>query len=170
MNGIVESLRIDPLPMPGGGTLGLMALPGRPPRDLVADLAAIRAWGATMLVTLVQPEEFERYGVGDFAAQVARSGLVWRRFPIPDMATPGEAFAVAWRAQGEEVVAALRAGARVAMHCVGGLGRTGTIAARLLVAFGAEPDAAIAAVRAARPGSIETAAQAGFVRRHAPLA
>ncbi|MBL8698724.1 MAG: cyclin-dependent kinase inhibitor 3 family protein [Alphaproteobacteria bacterium] len=146
-----------------------MALPGRPPRDLAADLAAIRAWGAAMLVTLVQAEEFERYGVADFAAQVARSGLDWRRFPIPDMAPPDEAFAAAWRARGGDVVAALRAGSRVAMHCVGGLGRTGTVAARLLVVFGTEPEAAIARVRQVRPGAIETAAQADFVRHRAPL-
>jgi ADP-ribosyl-[dinitrogen reductase] hydrolase len=42
------------------------------------------------------------------------------------------------------------------VYCCGGLGRAGTIAARLLVELGAEPITAIAGVRKARPGAIET--------------
>jgi hypothetical protein len=43
------------------------------------------------------------------------------------------------------------------------------MAARLLVEFGIAPSDAIAAVRAARPGTIETAAQEGFVLSRAAL-
>lgn len=162
-------LRIDPLPVPGGGLLGLLALPGRPPRDLAADIAAIRDWGAAMLVTLLSDEELARYGVAALPDAARRAGLAWRRFPIPDMEPPGAAFAAAWRAGGADVVAALRRGERVAMHCVGGLGRTGTIAAQILVMHGVEADAAMATVRAARPGAIETAAQEAHVRRQAAI-
>jgi len=48
--------------------------------------------------------------------------------------------------------------------CMGGLGRSGTIAACFLVAAGMSADAAIAAVRAARgPRALETLAQEDFV-------
>jgi ADP-ribosyl-[dinitrogen reductase] hydrolase len=53
----------------------------------------------------------------------------------------------------------------VALHCYGGKGRTGTIAARLLVELGTAPALAIEHVRAARPGSIETREQEQFVHR-----
>ncbi|MBM3523152.1 MAG: hypothetical protein FJX57_09355 [Alphaproteobacteria bacterium] len=101
---------------------------------------------------------------------MASSGVAWRRFPIADMGVPDAAFAAAWGEQGADVTETLRSGGRIAMHCVGGLGRTGTIAARLLVEFGLDPEAAIDAVRAARPGTIETPAQLAFVRRRGPLA
>ncbi|MBL8705493.1 MAG: hypothetical protein JNM30_11640, partial [Rhodospirillales bacterium] len=50
-----------------------------------------------------------------------------------------------------------------------GLGRTGMIGARLLVELGVAPDAAIAAIRKARPGSIETAEQEEHVRACKPI-
>lgn len=69
---------------------------------------------------------------------------------------------------------AVRAGRKVAVHCGGGLGRTGTLLACYLVSEGMAADAAIAQVRRLRPGSIETAAQAASVfafeakQRHQP--
>lgn len=54
------------------------------------------------------------------------------------------------------------------MHCRGGLGRTGTIAARLAIEFGVPPDAALRAVRKARPGTVETPAQETYVRACRP--
>ena len=57
----------------------------------------------------------------------------------------------------------LRRGERVLVHCRGGLGRAGSVAARLLVEFGAAPVDAIAQVRVARPGAIETREQEQWV-------
>jgi len=89
--------------------------------------------------------------------------------PVPDSLPPTQD-------QLEHGVAAiahgLRRGARVAVHCAAGLGRSGTLIAAYLVSQGSVPEAAIALVRAARPGSIETDAQEAavheFARRRAP--
>jgi hypothetical protein len=52
----------------------------------------------------------------------------------------------------------------VVVTCMGGLGRSGILAACLLVSAGTAPEAAIAAVRAARgPRALETIAQEDFV-------
>jgi hypothetical protein len=63
--------------------------------------------------------------------------------------------------------AAVSAGERVAVHCGGGLGRSGTIAACYLVELGQDWRAAVARVRAVRPGAIETQAQLASVTAHA---
>ena len=166
------ALRIDVLPVPGGGSIGMTHLPGRRhvddggrrwERHLEADLDAIEAWGARAVVTLVESREFQLYGVPDFVGALRRRRFAWLHLPIADMAVPGPEFARAWDREGAGVLARIAAGERVLVHCAGGLGRTGMFAARILVEFGAEPAAAIAAVRAVRPGAIETSAQERFV-------
>jgi hypothetical protein len=84
--------------------------------------------------------------------------------PVPDFhapALPQLATVVA------TMVAAVDAGARLAIHCGGGLGRSGTAAACYLVELGLDWRAAVAAVRTARPGAIETGAQVAAVASYA---
>jgi len=55
----------------------------------------------------------------------------------------------------------------VAVHCQGGLGRTGTLMAAYLIAEGQDAVTAIGRVRAAEPNAIETARQVEFLERFA---
>jgi Cyclin-dependent kinase inhibitor 3 (CDKN3) len=161
-------LQIDAVEVPGGGEIGMTLCPGRRDRlslngawerDLEADLDVVGAWGPTLLVTLVEEHEFKRLGVPTFRAAVLGRGLEWRHLPIPDAGVPDAAFEDAWDNVGAGVRSALRSGGRVLLHCRAGLGRTGMIAARVLVELGMAPDEAIRAVRAARPDTIETRKQ-----------
>jgi ADP-ribosyl-[dinitrogen reductase] hydrolase len=161
-------LHIDSVDAGDGARLGMSHCPGRRRSgvdgDLRADLQTIRDWGASTLLSLVEADEFARLGVPDFAAEMARSGLLWLHVPIVDMQTPGESALAAWREQRGALRAALQRGDKVLVHCAYGLGRTGTLVARLLVERGVDAGEAIERVRRARPGTIETAAQAAFVR------
>jgi ADP-ribosyl-[dinitrogen reductase] hydrolase len=85
--------------------------------------------------------------------------MAWFHLPIVDGWTPDEVFERRWEIAGAELRALLRGGRNVLVHCRGGLGRSGTIAARLLIELGMEPMTAITRVRAARPGAIETSQQ-----------
>lgn len=166
-------LRIDTVTTPGGGVIGMIHCPGRcvAPwhRDLATDLEAIKAWNADILVSLIETHEFHHLGVPDLGAAARHAGIDWRHVPIRDMGVPDGAFARAWADAGPAVMDTLERGGRIIVHCAAGMGRTGTIAAKLLAGLGVPVDAAIARVRAARPGTIETADQEGFVRSGPPL-
>jgi ADP-ribosyl-[dinitrogen reductase] hydrolase len=170
-------LLIATVPTPGGGALGLTLCPGKKDscartgawdRDLETDLASIQAWGAAAVVTLVHDHELELLAVPGLGAAVEALGMAWVHLPIVDVAVPDAAFEEAWRVHGPMFRDLLRAGRRLLVHCRGGLGRAGTVAARLLVELGVEPEEAIGMVREARPGAIETDEQAAHVRACEP--
>ena len=165
-------LRITMVHVPGGGTLGLVHCPGRNQvddlgghwrRDLADDVAAIATWRPSAVLTLLEAHEFSRLGVAELACALKAGGLEWHHLPIPDMGTPGPDFVHAWERARHRVLGSLRRGERILIHCAAGLGRTGTLAAKLLTELGMPPADAIRRVRAARPGSIETGAQAAYV-------
>ena len=130
-------------------------------RDLARDLDMIRDWGAAAVVTLLEPKGLLRVeGLGE---QVLRRNILWFHLPIVDVSIPDGRFEEEWDVAGESLRSILRSGSDVLVHCRGGLGRAGTIAARLLVELGMEPATAIASVRRVRPGAIETSDQERFV-------
>ena len=132
-------------------------------RDLTADVEAIRAWGASSVLTLMEPHEFDLLAVKRLPEAVRSAGLVWHHAPIPDVSIPGPAFKAAWRSIGPRISEQLRTGGSVVVHCRGGLGRAGMVAAMLLVTTGEDPRRAIERVRAVRPGAIETPEQEAYV-------
>jgi ADP-ribosyl-[dinitrogen reductase] hydrolase len=147
------------------GRIGMTRCPGlwTRPAALAEDIAAIRAEGATTLVSLTELEELRLLGLDTLAEAAARRRLTWYHLPIRDFDVPDAAFEARWRTAGRELRARLLAGESIVVHCYAGLGRTGLVVARLLVEFGEEPARAISWVRRIRPGAIQTLEQESYV-------
>lgn len=159
-------------PAPDMGLIGLTLCPGKIQswglsgawaRDLDLDMDAIADWNAAVVVTLVEPDELERLQVAGLGEAVRNRHMEWLHLPIRDRGVPDAAFEAVWVEAGESLRARLRSGFNVLIHCMGGLGRAGTIAARLLVELGWAPGEAIRAVRKVRPGALETDEQEDLV-------
>ena len=175
---LTNPLRIAALPFgTGGGLLGITFAPGKAQpggmtahhrRDLATDLDAVAAWNAAAVVTLVEAHELDALGVTAIGVEVRRRHMEWHHWPIGDYQVPEAAFMAAWPARSAALRGLLSRGGRVLLHCKGGLGRAGSVAARLLVEDGMDARTAIATVRSARPGAIETGPQEGWVAAGRP--
>ncbi|HEY6877894.1 MAG TPA: cyclin-dependent kinase inhibitor 3 family protein [Polyangiales bacterium] len=180
MNMQARTSHTDPLQIaevrasPAHGRIGITFCPGKHDRfamtgawarDLAMDLDVVAAWGAQLVLTLIEPVELTELKVPALGREILARGIAWRHLPIADHSVPSEAFEKEWETHGREVRALLRGGGDVLVHCKGGLGRAGMIAARLLVELGVAPDQAIREVRRVRRGAIETSSQLALVRR-----
>lgn len=166
-------LRIDAVEVPGStGIIGLTFCPGKKQkaamtgtwdRDIEKDLAAIRSWGGSVLISLIEEHEYVEMEVTELPQACAQHGIVWHGLPMIDGAIPDTAWEESWIKIQPSLHQTLQNGGRIVIHCKGGLGRTGLLAARILVEFGMPPIEAINQVRQARPGAIETIEQECYV-------
>lgn len=165
-------IRIDWVSVPYGGRIGMTFCPGKVQpagwsgvwrRDLRTDLAAMQRWGCTTLISLMEGYEFNELFVNNLGDMARQCGMIWYHLPILDQHPPDGRFMAGWPTIWPHLRQQLQEGKDLVLHCKGGLGRTGTVAACLLVNFGDTPTAAIGKVRLARPGTVENGAQELFV-------
>lgn len=170
-------LYIAEISTPADGLIGITLAPGkkgasnyggRHNRDLDTDLDAIANWNAATVVTLVEDHELEELEILGLEDGVEQRFMEWHHLPIVDVDIPDATFEGTWHQHSAKLRFLLENGANVLVHCRGGLGRAGMIAARLLVEMGIDPQTAIKQVRIARPGAIETSAQERWVMKGKP--
>lgn len=122
--------------------------------ELDNDLTFLRESGIQIIVSLTRQPLPDSVGSGGFNVV---------HFPVPDMGIPTP------RNCGElcrRLVDDLDASRPVLLHCRGGLGRTGTIAACCLVTAGEAASDALTAVRRINPNYVQTPAQAQFIAHY----
>jgi predicted protein tyrosine phosphatase len=162
--------------LPNGGRLGLGCCPGhrlrlsplgpvRMQERVKDDLGLIAAWKPHAMLSLM--EEHELTGAGApahlLAEELAVHKVEWLHLPIVDMMGPDHRFETAWVEVWPRLDRALQQGGRVFIHCYAGLGRTGTVAALILMQYGTSARDAIRQVREARPGSIQSFEQEHYL-------
>ena len=176
---ISHPLRIDEVKTPNGsGIIGMTLCPGKKiksamsgvwDRDLDIDLQAIQAWGAQALVNLIEEHEHDLLHVPNYVEKVKSFPMGFYHLPITDVHPPDERFIGLWKSTGPRLRHILQGGGKILIHCRGGLGRTGTVAAQLLVELGMKHKEANKAVRDARHGTIETRDQEEYVYSCRPV-
>lgn len=158
------------------GSLGMTFLPGKQgastrypgrvyARDLDTDFGQLRTAGVRRLILLVEDSELARWSDPRIVERGAAAGVEVVRFPMPDGHPPAS---IGQMRSILDVIRGGRAEGNVAVACMGGVGRTGTVAACALVDGGMAPRAAIGTVRQVRhPTAVETVPQERFVEAFA---
>ncbi|MFL6446047.1 MAG: dual specificity protein phosphatase family protein [Candidatus Sulfotelmatobacter sp.] len=148
---------------------GKLALAGRPRGGdwLEDDVAEWKRAGIGTVLSLLAAEEEKEFDLQREGEQTRKASLEFLSLPIADMQVPRSEAKLA-RAL-EDLTRALSAGRNVLVHCRQGIGRSGLIAACLLIRSGMSPGAALDTVSAARGMVVpETAQQRDWIERYAP--
>ena len=132
---------------------------------LMQDLRRLQAHDARMVLSCICDSEFA-LGVGCYAEEFQRMGITWRKVPIPDMTAPSPDHDIALDCVLAEAKQVLANGGGLAIHCLAGLGRTGTVAARFAMTEGLTAAQAIAFIRTRHNHqAIETHEQEAYLLR-----
>ena len=146
---------------------------GRPiMRDLAQDLARLHGLGIRQLVCLLNDAELRSLGIKQkYGEEVAKAGIEFVHYPIVEGAGAQDHVGTMEAAHLVVVGAAsvLQRGESAVLHCRGGVGRAGMMAACLLLLMGEakSPQEAIALIRKRRcKQAVETRRQEDFVKRY----
>ncbi|VVN79951.1 cyclin-dependent kinase inhibitor 3 family protein [Pseudomonas fluorescens] len=137
------------------GQLIFTPCPGTQDASVAEALDTLKAAGASALLTLMPTEELSQNEVENLPELCQQHGIEWFHLPVEDDQAPAEPFQAAWEANRERIKQLLTEGKIIAIHCKGGSGRTGLIAAQLLIECAVPLREAVSEVQTLRPRAIQ---------------
>lgn len=141
-----------------GGSLAICQMPGRGGK-YQSDLEFIRDWKPALVITTTTRGEMADAGAERFGIDVRESGARWLHLPIIDFSAPDDAFLVTWAQTSQTIQTILQGQGRILIHCMGGCGRSGMLALRVMIEAGEDAVEALLRLRQLRPCAVETDAQ-----------
>ncbi|PJZ46760.1 protein tyrosine phosphatase [Leptospira brenneri] len=145
--------------------IGLTILPGRKDRArvLADDINTIKKEGITHILSLITEQEYIQYGVPDLKSELTQNKIQQKHIPILDQRVPS---LTQMKESMDWMEEALSKKEKVLIHCVGGLGRSGTVAAAYLIwKHGLDAESAIQKVRESRSErAVESLEQIRFLK------
>lgn len=149
----LKSGSITLMPKPAGG------------KQLSAFVEFLKSKDIEVLVSLLQFEEMNTYSLVSEGSECERVGIEFINFQIKDHDVPQ--FFVPFNQLVEKLVAELKQGRNIAIHCYAGIGRTGLLAASLLIKQGMQIDQAMIELSKVRGLRVpETLQQISWLHHH----
>jgi len=152
----VESAALVLTPCPGTKELGL-----------AESIQQLKQSGVRAIVTALTTEDMQSKQVERLGELAQSQGMLWVHLPIEDDSVPNALFVQNWPAVSAQLQNLLKQGNKVAMHCMGGSGRTGLLAGHLLLDMDWELDTIISQVQALRPGAFTKPEQLEYITQAA---
>lgn len=145
----------------GRGRLAVVSRPA--PESLATEMDALRAAGFDTLVSLLSGPEAAELGLRNEREAAEAAGLAFEWHPVHDFTTPdGDCFRDALHELHDRLVA----GAAIAAHCRGSIGRSPLLIASLLVLDGTDWEEAWQRISRARGLPVpDTDAQRQWIRQ-----
>ncbi|MEX1200160.1 MAG: protein phosphatase [Methylophaga sp.] len=153
----------DTIELNNGAKLIFTPCPGTRNTSLTAAVETLAQAGTTALVTAMPLEELALNGV-DALPQVSQSlGIKWIHLPVEDDKSPEQLFTTQLQQHKAGLLGLIKDKATIAIHCKGGSGRTGLIAAVLLLESGENWQNVKSQIQSIRPKALTLAVHLDFL-------
>lgn len=161
------------VPATQAGRLALMGFPGLligadslsylDPSWLKDQFTQLSHQGCRRFYSFVDAEDVPQDAIAQARQAALSAGVEFCWLPITDFGTPTAIIAAQWRQQLPELLTLLAQGQLIGLSCLSGIGRSGMMAADLLVYSGMNAEQAILWVRGFLPEAIENSQQESWV-------
>ncbi|MCS6127129.1 protein phosphatase [Shewanella baltica] len=155
----------DILPLESGARLIFTPCPGTKSVPVAEAVTSLKAAGTEVIITLMPLAELQTFGAALLPDICRADGILWLHLPIEDDASPAEEFELAFVKHRAELLTLMQNKATIAIHCRGGSGRTGLMAAILLLLAGGTLAEVITQVQSIRPNALTNVHQRGYIEQ-----
>lgn len=156
----------DVLTLPDDITLIFTPCPGTKDTSISDAMQTLNTAGAEAIVTLLPDNELAALSVAALSAEAEKMDMAWYQLPIEDDKEPSLAFEQAWQTHKSSLLELIALHKTVAIHCRGGSGRTGLMAAILLLELGMRWSAVKTHIQRIRPKALTHPAHVAYLSKH----
>lgn len=156
----------DILPLKNGAQFVFTPCPGTKNTSVSEALETLKEAGVKNIVTALSNDELEVLSVPSLEKEAAEKNIQWHQLPIEDDCEPAEAFNKAWALSKDKLLALLEHKETIAIHCRGGSGRTGLMAAILLLETGEAWEDVRYQIQSVRPKALTHPAHINYLKNH----
>ena len=162
----MQSHPFDYLTLKSGARFIFTPCPGTKGTSISEALETLKDAGATAIITILSSDEIEVLSVSSLGKEVTDKNIKWYQLPIEDDCEPGEAFKEAWALSKDKLLVLLQNKETIAIHCRGGSGRTGLMAAILLLETGESWEDVKRQIQSIRTKALTHPAHINYLKKH----
>lgn len=153
----------DILTLDNGAKLIFTPCHGTKGVSIVDSLKSLKEAGAQAVITMMTMAELTEKQADTIPSLCAELHMDWYHLPVEDSCAPEEPFAQAFAQQKAILLGLVETGATMVIHCHGGSGRTGMMAAILMLELGYAPAQVKSQIQLIRPKSLTSPVQVNYL-------